>query len=170
MHKEVFLQFSDISSWLKLNTKHAFILLVVSSIFLFGSNELLNDLGLQEARETLKTWVGVIWLISIAIIVADIVAPASKWVVKKLKWRINLKKCQKRLHQLSEDEKAFLSYYLAHNTRTQPASVSNGMVNGLVSAMVVYRASNIADHYDVFPFNIQPWALEYLMEHPGCLE
>lgn len=159
-----------VPDWLKLSAKQAFVLLVVSSIFLFGSNALLNTLGLQDAREAVKPWVGVVWLVSLSILAADIVMPAYAWISQRIQWRINLKRYQKRLHELTPDEKEFLSGYLRENTRTQSAEYSDGTVSGLVSAQVVYRSSNLSHHYNVFRYNIQPWAWDYLNEHPECLD
>jgi len=164
------IDFSKVTDWIKLSAKQAFVLLVVSSIFLFGSDSLLQTLGLLDARPVVKPWVGVVWLVSLSILAAEIIMPAYSWVAQKIQSRINLKKHQKRLHELTPDEKKFLSGYIAENTRTQAAEYSDGTVSGLESAKVVYRSSSLAYHYNVFPYNIQPWAWEYLNEHPECLE
>lgn len=164
------IDFSKVPDWLKLSAKQAFVLLVVSSIFLFGNDSLLQTLGLLEARLVVKPWVGVVWLVSLSILAADVVMPVYAWVAQRVQWRINLKKYQGRLHELTLDEKRFLSFYIREKTRTQAAEYSDGTVSGLESAKVVYRSSNMAYHYNVFPYNIQPWAWQYLNEHPECLE
>jgi Super-infection exclusion protein B len=43
------------------------------------------------------------------------------------------------------------------------------VVNGLVSETVLYRSSNMSALGTTFPFNIQPWAWDYLNEHPELL-
>ncbi len=48
--------------WLKLSGKHALVLLLISSVLLFGTEELINTLGLLEAKESVKPWLGVVWL------------------------------------------------------------------------------------------------------------
>ena len=156
--------------WLKLSGRSAFILLVISSILLFGNDTLINKLGLLSAREYLKTWVGVVWLISISITLAELVNPIYKWVKNKIEFKQNLKKLQSRLHELTPNEKEFLSVYIKNNTRTNSANISDGVVSGLVSATIVYRSSQLSHYHTVFPYNIQPWAWDYLQQHPECLE
>ncbi|MEH6734316.1 MAG: super-infection exclusion protein B [Shewanella sp.] len=163
------MQFNKVLEWLKLSSKQAFILFVISSILLFGQESLHKTLGLFVVKEAAKTWIGIVWLISVATISADIVVPLYAWVSKRIKWKFNLKKCQARLHNLSKDEKYFLAYYLQYDTRTQIAEISNGTVNGLIASKVIFRASSVADFGYDFPFNIHPWAWDYLRKYPGCL-
>ena len=160
---------SDLNIFEKMNTRFAFILLAVTSIFLFGSNELIDNIGLNHARDEYKTWVGVSWLFSLGIVLADMLTPLLKFFRSKILWSLRQRKLQKRLHQLSEDEKGFLFYYLKHDTRTQPAPMSSGTVNGLVSSKVISLASSFPCGPDMFAYNIHPWALEYLIENPECL-
>lgn len=155
--------------WLKLSGKQAFILCVISSILLFGNNELIQKLGLLEARDLVKTWIGIVWLLFLAVLATEIIHPVYSWVALRIEWRVNLKKYQRRLHNLTPDEKEFLSGYLRENTRTQAGEYSGGTINGLVSEKIIYRSSNMAYHFTTFPYNIQPWAWEYLNSHPECL-
>ncbi|HDZ48225.1 hypothetical protein LCGC14_0209820 [marine sediment metagenome] len=155
--------------WLKLSGKHALVLFLISSVLLFGSEELINTLGLLEAREAVKPWLGVVWLVSLSITAADSIYLVFKWVKKRIEWRVNLKRLQKGLHNLTPEEKAFLSGYITNNTRTQSAHYNDGMINGLVAATIIYRSSNLSQYHTTFPYNIQPWAWEYLQKHPEVL-
>jgi hypothetical protein len=160
----------QVFDWLKLSGKQAFILCLITSIMLFSGDELLTNLGLVKAKESLQLWIGLVWLVSISILLAEIIYPACKWVSQKIKTSMNLKRYQKRLHELTIDEKELLSEYIDRNTRTTSIKYSNGVAKELESAMVIRRASNMAHHYDVFPYNIQPWAWEYLTKNPELLK
>lgn len=155
--------------WLKLSVKHALVLFLISSVLLFGSEELINTLGLLEAREAVKPWLGVVWLVSLSITAADSIYLIFKWVKKRIEWRVNLKRLQKGLHNLTPEEKAFLSGYITNSTRTQSAHYNDGMINGLVAATIIYRSSNLSKYHTAFPYNIQPWAWEYLQKYPEVL-
>ncbi|PJY96155.1 superinfection exclusion B family protein [Pseudomonas donghuensis] len=155
--------------WLKVSGKHALVLFLISSVLLFGSDELINILGLLEARETAKPWLGVIWLISLSITTAETTHLTFKWIKKRIKWQMNLKRLQKGLNNLTPEEKNFLSGYITNNTRTQSAPYTDGMINGLVAATIIYRSSNLSQYHTTFPYNIQPWAWEYLHKHPEVL-
>lgn len=128
---------SKVMEWLKLSTKQAFVLAVLSSILLFASDSLIEDLGLLTVKNASKPWLGAVWLISVSILAAEIFQPVYAWISERIRWRLNLKRYQRRLHDLTPDEKGFLAVYLRENTRTQPAAYSNGTVNGLVSANVI---------------------------------
>jgi hypothetical protein len=160
----------QVFDWLKLSGKQAFILCVITSIMLFSGDDLLSKLALAEAKKSLQIWIGLVWLISVSILLAEIVFPTFKWVSRRIKWHFNLKEYQKRLHDLTIEEKELLSEYIDNNTRTASIEYSNGVAKELESAMVIRRASNLSHHYNVFPYNIQPWAWEYLTKNPELLK
>lgn len=160
----------QVFDWLKLSGKQAFILCVISSIILFSGDELLSILALVEAKKNLQIWIGLVWLISVSVLLAEIIFPAYNWVSRKIKLYFNLKKYQRRLHDLTVEEKELLSEYIDRNTRTTSIKYSNGVAKELESAMIIRRASNMAHYHDVFPYNIQPWAWEYLTKNPDLLK
>ncbi|MEL4240041.1 superinfection exclusion B family protein [Shewanella xiamenensis] len=160
----------QVFDWLKLSGKQAFILCVITSILLFSGDELLSKLALVDAKKSLQIWIGLVWLISVSILVAEIIFPVVKWASQKVKWHFNLKRYQQRLHDLTIEEKELLSEYIDRNTRTTSIKYSNGVAKELEAAMVIRRASNMAHYHDVFPYNIQPWAWEYLTKNPELLK
>tara|TARA_R110001592_G_C13083434_1_gene742804 strand:- start:105 stop:602 length:498 start_codon:yes stop_codon:yes gene_type:complete len=160
----------QVFDWLKLSGKQAFILCVITSIMLFSGDGLLTELGLLEAKKSLQIWLGLVWLISVSILLAEIVFPTYKWVFQKIKWHFNLREYQLRLHDLTVEEKELLSQYIDNNTRTTSIKYSNGVAKELESEMVIRRASHMSHHHDVFPYNIQPWAWEYLTKNPELLK
>ncbi len=164
------MDFKQILEWFKLSTKQAFIICVISSILLFGTDGLLTKIGLIGVKEELKLWLGFTWLFSLSFVAANILEPALKYIAKKIKWYFNLKESQKRLHKLTPDEKRVLSEYIDRNTRTTSLHYSDGVAKELEAAMIIRQASNLSHYRDVFAYNIQPWAFEYLMKHPDLLK
>lgn len=155
--------------WLRLSGKNAIVLLLISSTLLFGSEELIKRLGLLDIRDAAKPWLGTMWLLSISITSINSIISTFKWIKKKIESRINLKRLQKRLHNLTHEEKEFLYGYIANNTRTQSAHCNDGMINGLVAETIIYRSSTLSHYRTTFPYNIHSWAWEYLQEHPHLL-
>ena len=106
-------------------------------------------------------------LLSFCLLVAHLTNQG--WI--KFKQHRKMKNLKKRLHHLSEDEKALLRQYLDNNTKSLRFNVTNGVVRGLEKWGVLYFASNINDDGEVvFPFNLQPWAWKYLKEKPQLLQ
>lgn len=76
----------------------------------------------------------------------------------------------KVLKFLTPIEKEILRRYIFDNRRTHFFRYSSGEINHLVAIQVIYRASTISKMGDVFAYNIQPWALEYLSKNRHLIE
>lgn len=163
------MDFKQILEWIKLSGKQAFVLCLLSSIFLFSPESIIEKLGLTVIKVTIQPWLGVVWLLSVSVTLSEISYPIYNWLKSAVQQRINLKKYQKQLHNLSSDEKDFLIHYLENETITKSARISDGVANSLVATNIIYRASTLATYYDNFQYNIQPWAYDYLKKHPECL-
>src|SRR5690606_13444973 len=124
--------------WLKISAKQALILLIISSILLFGGEKLIASLGLIQAKEVLKPWVGVVWIVSLSIVISEPVYSAFNWIKKRIQWRLNLKQPQGTLHDLTPEEKKFLSGYIDNDTKTQSADYNDGVVSGLEAAKIIF--------------------------------
>ncbi len=160
----------QVFDWLKFSGKQAFIMCVISTLMLFSSEEVLDKLGLINARDSLQLWIGLVWLLSVSILGAEILYPIYKWISQRVTWYFNVKHYQKRLHVLTDGEKRLLAQYIDGNTRTISVKYSDGVAKELESSVVIRRASMVAHYHDVFPYNIQPWAWEYLTKNPQLLK
>ena len=144
------LEAKKVLDWIKLTGKQAFILVVMSSILLFSSNELITQLGLTKIKEITQPWVGGIWIISLAILVSEIAHPIYKFLSNKVKSWSNLKNGHARLNQLTPDEKVFLKYYIEQDTRTNSSKYSNGVVKELEAVGIVQdRSGKVISRFEV---------------------
>ena len=157
-------------AWLKLSFKQAFIVCVITSILLFANDEIIQKLGLLSFREFAKTWIGVIWLVSVGLLVSDIAIKIYEFAKNKYDEKKELESLFQRLENLSENEKNFLSHYIEKNTKTRSAEISDGTANGLSHMKIIYRSSSVSQGFTSFPWNIQDWAWKYLKENPSCLK
>lgn len=156
---------SKYMEWLKLSPKHLFPLALSSGVLLFSNDNHTGILGLTSFVNQYRPIIGIIFLLSFALIVTSWGLSIFEW--GKNKW-LNKKRIQnmkKRLHKLTLEEKGVLSQYIQNQTRTQYLGIDSGIVKELEISGVIYRSSNVGDitHWS---YNIQPWAWEYLNKHP----
>lgn len=74
------------------------------------------------------------------------------------------------LHELTPDEKSYLAAYVLDDVNTQYMQIDDGIAGGLNAKGIIYRASNVGDMLRGWAYNIQPWAKDYLREHPHLLD
>ncbi|MGM0783614.1 MAG: super-infection exclusion protein B [Pseudomonadota bacterium] len=160
---------SRIADWLKLPTKTLAALCFVAGILLFSSAEFLSTVGLSDLVETYRGYIGVIFLVTLALVVVNAAAAIWKffkpWIVQAyLIWQ-----GKKRLQALTQEEKEILAYYIQNQTRSQSLDIKSGTVNALQRDRIIFRGSNLGTYFG-FDYVIQPWAWEHLNNHPKLLE
>lgn len=142
---------------------------IVAAIVLFSPDSFVDKLGLLKYRDEGKLYLGAVLLVCIAIAIANGIGAA---VEKYGDFRF-LASGKKRLHRLTIEEKQILGAYIARQTRSIHLDLSSGIVNGLVAESIIYRSSNLSNPragLTAFAYNIQPWAWDYLNEHPELLD
>ncbi len=72
---------------------------------------------------------------------------------------------EKRLQNLSIQEKQILCGYILNGTKTQYFMLEDGVVQGLEHSHIIYRSSGMGSLLHGFSYNIQPWAHEYLVKN-----
>ena len=151
-----------------------FALCIASGLLLFGPVDLF---GLTPELGGYRLFVVGAFLLSCALLAVGVVAGAWRWVARAGAWvqtwlndRRLMDTRKRRLHDLTPKEKAYLRGYLSERSRTQNFDCTNGTVLELEAVGIVRRASNIAIDLDLFPYNIQPWAWDYLHEHPELVD
>jgi hypothetical protein len=148
--------------WIKLSPRQLLAIALASGFLALAPDRFLEPLGLLTFRNTYRAWLGVPLLAAAALLGAYALTAAGSFVQQRFTWRRTLKRHQQALHGLSPAEQAVLRGYIFENTKTQYFALDNGVVQGLVSAGVLYRSANVGDVLTGFPFNIQPWAWQYL--------
>lgn len=72
------------------------------------------------------------------------------------------------LHSLTPDEKAALRPYIEEEKTSLSFTLNDGIAGGLEARGIIYRSAHASTSM-FFPYNLQPWAREYLKEHPHLL-
>ena len=161
---------SKLPDWLKLKPRHLFGLVLAAGILLFSPAALLERLGMTELLMHYRGWIGVVFVASAAVWLAHGLAPAARSVVAWLQEVRQMRTRRATLKHLSPQERAILRRFMDGDTKTITLNISSGVHAGLESRQVIYRASSLSRSFYDFDYNIQPWAWDYLREHPEVLE
>lgn len=163
------MDFSKILEWLKLSPKYLIPISLVSGFALFASSDILEIFGINSLVAQIRPYLGIIFLLSSALLITNVVMSVYFWIQNKYQEGNNLRMLQKRLHSLTDGEKRILEHYINNQTRSQYLSMLDGVVNGLELENIIFRSSNVARGVDRWAYNIQPWAWEYLNKHRNLL-
>jgi transposase len=165
--------FSKLVDWIKLSPRYLLPIVLVTGFLLFASKDTLEIFGLAGLVSDYRSWLGLVFLLFAFLLVSAAITSglslAYRWIKQKRKNAAFLRRGRERLRHLSEPEKEILRRYIEGQTRTQYLAMSDGVVNGLVHEGILYRASTLSSFLDHFAYNIQPWAWDYLNDHPKLL-
>lgn len=154
---------------IKLSPKYLFGISIVSGLLLFTEDIFIVKLGIQQFVNQNRSYIGVIFLISLVFTITEFLLNSMKSIKNKY---IRYKKRRiaiERLRNLTIEEKQILGDYIFNVTRTRNLPVENGLVQELVRYQILYRSSNIGSFVEGFSFNMQPWAWKYLNKHKKLL-
>lgn len=143
---------------------------MVSGALLFGPDLFLKRLGLDLFIAEYRKYIGVVFLGVNVLILAHVFVFIYSYFSKIIKNMLFLRAKRKRLYSLTDEEKRILSGFVSKNTRSQDLECTNGVVLGLEIEKIIVRVSSLSSYFTEFPYNIQPWAWEYLKEHPELLK
>jgi hypothetical protein len=160
---------SSIASVLKLPVRIFAALCIATGILVFAGGNILDPVGLAPLVAQYRPYLGAIFVGSLSIIVVAAFSAVASFVLRPLKERRWLRRRQKRLHDLTTDEKEILRSYIYEQTRSTTLPVQSGVVGALVAEQIISRGSNVGTIYG-FAYVIQPWAWSYLNTHPDLLE
>jgi hypothetical protein len=135
----------------------------------------LDPFGRQRLGvDDLHTWTGIAAVFFFAIFGADRLyafgaSRFNEWQSKQKAEKEHSHKVAV-LHTLTPYERDLLRKYVDHQSTTFQLKTLDGAVHGLVKRGILYQAiePERGDYHTVF--NIEPWAYEYLLDHPELLE
>lgn len=138
---------------------------IAVSLLLFLPPGIIQTLGVEGFREENRGLIG--WTFIFSYSYLWVLAALGTWghFRKTALKRKNLQLRQRQLHKLTRGEKEILMWFMSGETTVHRA-VDDGVIGGLHASKIVYRSSNMFDFVDGVPYNLQPWAREYLEKHP----
>jgi len=164
---------TKITDFLKLSSEQLLGLLVFCTLVLgfvtLGADQVLEPLGLDGFRKDYLPWLGIGFVLSASLLLVRLLFLVSRWVLSKITQRRRIKTMRTRLHGLTPGEKQVLRKFFTNNSITSDFSLSDGVAQRLVFERILFRTPNTQGSAYSFPHNIQPWAWNYLQEHPELL-
>ena len=150
---------------------------LASGLVLFSPESFVATLGLDSFRRDNKPYIGGSFVVSIALLVSQLIFSTGTLIRALLAKRQARKKAaqaeidrQKRLQELTPDEKAYLIPYVLHDENTQHFQIEDGVAGGLLAKSIIYQASKVGSIVEGWAYNIQPWAKAFLQANPDLLD
>ncbi len=156
----------NIPEWLKLSPKYLLPVVIVSGVLVFGGDSLLDKLGMKIWQQANRQWIGGAFLLSSALCLSNFGATVFGWLRVSFQRQALMRRWRQRLQALTPDEQELLRFFIINQTRTQKLNVMDGVVGGLEAAKIIYKSATVGTVFDGWDYNLQPWAWDYLNEHP----
>ena len=109
-------------------------------------------------------------LLLISAVVLWIVFQVGKYYGRHKGNKAILIELKQHLHNLTPEEKIYLSSLLIDDENTQCFKIENGISEALEKKKIIYKSNNVEDIESGVVYSIQPWAKDYLVKNPHLLE
>ncbi len=154
--------------WLKLSPKYLVPISLVSGFLLFLPPVALDILGLTQFTGQYRPFIGLVFLISTAILITEITISIQRFLKELNERRAMSARRIKILYNLTDREKEVLQTFVVRKTKTAYFDMSDGVIGGLEAQGVLYKSSNVGN-VESWAYNIQPWAWDYLINNPSLV-
>ena len=151
-------------------------LAIASMFFIVVPSTWLKWGALEHFRQSFLFEIGLCLLGSLSVLIAHGVFAVRRPILEAWKSFSNARRMamelearQRSLSSLRPDERALLLPYVKDKKTTCTFEIDDGIARSLVGRRVLVPASPTGDVL-AFPFNMEPWAREYLEAHPELLE
>jgi hypothetical protein len=155
---------------LKLAPRYLVSLGIIAAFFLFTPDKTLKWFGIFDFAQHYRAWFAITFISTGVLFAVDRTIAVVGWIRHKKAVAKATKTRLERLHRLTENEKQILRFYFAKETKTNVLRIDDGVVQGLVSARIIYQSASIGDMIEGFAHNISDFAWDYLHEHIELLD
>ena len=155
---------------LKLAPRYLVSLGIIAALFLFVPDRTLKWFGIFDFAQHNRAWFAVAFIVTGVLFGVDRSIAVFGWIRHKKTVTKFSEARLRRLHSLTEDEKQILRFYLAKQTRANVLRIDDGVVQGLVSAGIIYRSTTLGNVLEGFAHNISDFAWEYHHHHAELLD
>lgn len=154
---------------------------IATGILIFVSDPIAQTLGVDAFRKLYRGELGASFITSLALFISSslwsVTSAVRSYIGRRTELqrgrdqqRRNREARQQDLHRLTADEKAYISPYITGGLTTQNFLITDGIACGLCARNILHRPSSVGSMLGGFAHNLQPWAREYLEEHPELLQ
>lgn len=153
--------------WLrKVPTGFLLSLSVVLALLLFLPAEIAEALAIKDFRDSYRKFLGPSFLLVVSFFITKALLSLNNIRRRKA----NESKRLSQLHSLTAEEKGYLAQFIIHGRNTIHVAMGDGVAGGLVAKGIIYRSSNAFNVLEGPPYNLQPWARDYLSTRLDLLD
>ena len=156
--------------FLKLTPRYLIALGITAAFMLFSTESILKNLGIYDFAQNYRHWLSFVLILSSAILIVTVVIEITKWPKRWWRKRKFYNRMTERLNCLTENEKQILRFYIGQQSKTNTLRIDDGIVQGLESAGIIYRATSLGNMLEGFAYNISDFAWDYLNMNHHLLE
>lgn len=150
----------------KIPTGFLLALCVVLGLLLFLPDQTAETLAIKDFRDTYRKFLGPCFLLVVSFSLTKLVLSSNSYLRRKAAH----KKRFLQLHYLTAEEKGYLAQFILHGQNTIHVAMGDGVAGGLEAKNIIYCASNTFNILEGPPYNLQPWARDYLRKNQHLLE
>lgn len=145
-------------------------LFIVSGFILFSPEGVLVKLGLNTLPSYVRVVIGLVFLLTVALIITLLVSSLSKGLRR---WRLVREKI-KDCRSLSEEQKKIMKSLLASKDKAVSYESTNGNIVFLKSKRFICHPQQVVDFIDMsenkMKYCPQPWVFELIEKKPGIFD
>lgn len=141
-------------------------LFVAVSVTLLSPDSLAEKLALDAFRMKYRIALGPAWLLLTSILGTKTIL----YLIRRVDARVVLRTKREQLHVLTPEEQGYLAPFIQKKMNTIHEDMTDGVAGGLKLKGIIYPASDLIDIVKGVPYNLYPWAREYLTQHPELLK
>lgn len=124
----------------KLPLKYFWLVLIISSFLLFSPAVFIQSLGMEKIGQDYRIWIGISFIVSIAMLIVALGEAIAKQVRKKwLKAKL-IKEAEKELKQLDPKEKAILREFAIQDQDSIQLPINQVSVAGLLRKGILVQS------------------------------
>ena len=147
---------------------------ITTGLILFLPDATLKELGLNNIPLNIRTFIGIVFILSFALICTIVLSELSKTIYKKIKFKTKTRTLYKNINQLSDEKKNILKLMLDSPEKNIKLDCTCGNTNYLIDNNFIYTPEQIIDYEDMCD-NIRvyaphPWLMECYEKNPTCLD
>lgn len=149
-------------------------LAIVSGSILFLPATLLNKLGLSSLPESIKTIIGLLFLVSCALILTILCSVVFQRVAKKVKRQKALKELRKSFMKLSTRHKKIIVKLMKSSSKSIELGSLSGDTIYLSEHNFIHRPQQVVDAFvlydNKYTYVPQPWLIDLYEKDPELFD
>lgn len=142
------------------------IILLCDSLLLFLPEKFLKKIYLDNLKEQLGLWLGIIFIFAISVIAVTVIATIYQWVKHYYNESKLTKVREESLLKLYPAEREVVIEMYTSTSRSIVLPIESTVATVLLGLKIIQRGSSVGHILTGFPYFLQPWVITYLDEHP----